>query len=89
MIDREDYVVKVIRKFTREITDRLFLMIEHDSMLKQEYDDLTRNDEDKHALNSTLGKEIRRALQFQNTGICNAPESKLIDSYERHEIKDW
>ena len=86
MIDGNLYVDKVIRRFTREITDRVFLMIESDSTLKQEYDDLTRNDVDKHALNSTLGKEIRKALQLPNTGRCDAPESTLIDSYECHEI---
>ena len=86
MIDKNLYVDKVVGKFTREITDQVFLMIEHDNTLKQEYDALTQNHGDKHALNCAIGKGVRRALHLPNTGRCGAPESALIDSYECHEV---
>ena len=86
MNDRSAYIEKVVKKFTDEITDCVFLMIQNDSTLKQEYDDLTRNDIEKHALNCQLGKCIRETFQLSNTGRCGQPKSTLISSYERHKV---
>ena len=87
MVNRNLYIDKVIKKFTEEITDCVFLMIQNDETLRQEYEDLTPNDMEKHALNSHLGRRIREAFQLPNTGRCNQPMSTLISSYERHEVE--
>jgi len=86
MTDRDTYIDKVIREFTDEITDCVFLMIQNDSTLKQEYENLTRNDGEKHALNSQLGKRVREVLRLSNAGRCDRPKSTLISSYERHKV---
>lgn len=86
MSGRNAYIEKVIRKFTDEITDCAFLMIQNDGTLKQEYEDLTRTDVEKHALNCQLGKRIREAFHLSNAGRCGQPNSTLIRSYERHKV---
>jgi len=86
MSSRNAYIDKVVKKFTDEITDCVFLMIQNDGTLKQEYEGLTRKDVEKHALNCQLGKRIREAFQLSNAGRCGQPKSTLISSYERHKV---
>jgi hypothetical protein len=85
------YINEVLRWFTKgngsiteDITDRVFLMIQGNPQLHQEYKSLIDNGTSKHGLNAQLGKKIREYFSLQNIGRCHNPKSCLIQSYERH-----
>jgi len=78
---------EVLKRFADDITYRVFLMIEKDKELKQEYWDIVNSGADQHGLNSSLGKEIRVKFSLENNGVCKNPKSTLIKSYTRHKIK--
>jgi hypothetical protein len=80
----DEFSKKVLNKFSDNITDRVFLMIQKDEELMQEYRALLKRGKDQHAINSHLGKKIRMVFNLYNAGRCNDPESTLIQSYERH-----
>jgi len=86
----KSYIDKVIKSFnekiSEDVTDRIFLMIEHNEELMREYRELANSDKSKRGLNSRLGRLIREEFHLQNIGRCYAPRSKLIHSYERHSI---
>ncbi|MBN2593408.1 MAG: hypothetical protein JXA81_07870 [Sedimentisphaerales bacterium] len=77
---------EVLEKIADDITDRVFLMIEADKEIKKEYDDLVNSGTNKHGLNSILGKKIPAKFNLKNKGRYNHPKSKLIKSYERHNV---
>lgn len=78
---------EVLNRLAGEITDRVFLMIENDKELMQEYRKLVAGGTNQHGLNSSLGKQIRVKFNLENDGICTKPKSTLIKSYTRHKIK--
>jgi hypothetical protein len=85
------YINDVLATFARkkvevseDITDRVFLMIERDEQLIQEYRGLARDDTARRGLNSRIGRRIRERFSLKNLGRCHKPESRLIKSYERH-----
>ena len=86
-----DYINEVLRRFskgngsiTEDITDRVFMMIQHNPQLYQEYNGLIATETSKRGLNSRLGKRIREHFCLQNIGRCHNPKSRLIKSYKRH-----
>ncbi|HEC02637.1 MAG TPA: hypothetical protein ENI81_03780 [Phycisphaerales bacterium] len=88
----DNFISEVLRRFsqgngsiTEDITDRVFLMIQDDPQLCQEYHFLTDSNKSKRALNSRLGRRIREHFCLKNIGRCHSPKSRLIKSYERHE----
>ena len=82
-----NYIDTVLNKFADTITGQVFLMIQNDKELMQEYLNLMGNDTDPHTLNCELGKRIKSKFNLKNAGRCNDPKSTLIRSYERHKIK--
>jgi len=83
----KSYIDKILNKFTEDITDRVFLMIQNDKELMQEYIDLLASGTDPHTLNCELGKQIKVKFNLENSGRCTVPKSTLICSYERHKVK--
>lgn len=79
-----DYVYEVLVKFTRDITDRVFVMIESDKQLRRRYDKITGSKSARNALNARLGRRIREYFDLRNTGRSHHPVSGLINSYEQH-----
>ena len=86
----KSYIDKVIKSFnekiSEDVTDRVFLMIEHNEELMKEYREIAYDDKLKRGLNSRLGRLIREEFHLKNIGRCYTPRSKLIRSYERHSI---
>ena len=78
---------EVLNRLADEITDQVFLMIENDNELMQEYHKLVVSGTNRHGLNSSLGKQIRVKFDLENDGICTRHKSTLIKSYTRHKIK--
>lgn len=84
------YTHKLVRSFneriSEDVTDCIFLMIEHNEELMREYRELAHTDKSKRGLNSRLVGLIREEFNSRNIGRCCAITSKLIRSYERHSI---
>jgi len=63
------------------ITDLVFLEIEKSYMKKYE---LAVKFKGIDTINKYIGKYIKQYWDLKNLGRCNAPQSKLISSYEEH-----
>ena len=85
-----EFIKKVLNKFTDDITDKVFLMIQEDKDLMKEYLDLLdrhKNNIDLDTLNSNIGKSIRIYLNLDNIYESREPKSTLIRTFMRHKIK--
>lgn len=87
MTDVKEFKEKVIDRFSSTITDSVFLMIQNDRELMQEYLYLI----EKHklnVLNSSIAKEIKKRYNLENKNIKNkSPKCNLIQSYESFEVE--
>jgi len=82
MTDLTAFKEKVIQRFSAEITDRVFLMIQNDRELLKEYMDLLGTNPQK-TINSSLAKEIKKRYNLENKEFkIENPQSLLIQSYE-------
>lgn len=83
--DIEDLVREILRRFNRpypeDITDKVFLTIEHN----QEYLRLYKlyAGEDTSAANPMIGKMVKELTGLKVKGKCSNPESSLIKSYTK------
>ena len=67
----------------QNITDLVFLEIEKNKKYLREYKEIG-NKIGFLTLNQFIGKFIKSYWNLKNLGRCNNPQSKLIDSYEKH-----
>jgi hypothetical protein len=75
------FAEKVIKKFSKEITDQVFLMIENDKDLNQEYLRLVSNKK-LDTVNQTIGKMVRKKFNLESTTTRQEkPKSKFIKSH--------
>lgn len=76
------FTEKVVNRFSKEITDHVFLMIENDRELFQEYLRLV-SDTKLDTVNQAIGKKIKDEYCLTNSIRQNKPKSKLIKSHQR------
>ena len=82
--EMKKFIEKVLNQFVNDIIDKVFLMIQNDSKLKEDYLDLL----DKHStLNSNISRYIRNYLNLDNIGKSKEPKSTLIQTFTKHKIK--
>lgn len=79
----EKFAQDVVEKFSKELTDLVFLFIENDKNLMHEYLRLV-SDYDLDKVNRDLGKKIKEKFNVENIGRTGATKSKLIQSYTQH-----
>jgi predicted transglutaminase-like protease len=81
-----DYAEQVVNRFITDITDHVFLSIEHDEELMREY--MTNvNRYNLEPVNMAIGKKVMEILNLANLDENDTPKSRLIKSYTRHKIK--
>lgn len=68
---------KVLTRFTRRIVDEVFLFIQNDPELLQEYQDVVR-ESTPNGVNSVLGRMITEAYDLINLNKEKRPESTLL-----------
>ncbi|MBK7380303.1 MAG: hypothetical protein IPJ03_15170 [Ignavibacteriales bacterium] len=73
---------KAINLFSKRITDEVFLMIENDRELLQEYLRLV-SDTKWDTVNQTIGKMVKQRYQLTNADRNYKPKSKLIKSHQK------
>ncbi len=87
MIKLKEFENKVINRFTDTITDRVFLLIQNDRELLQDYLDLLSNHK-RNFINSDIAKAIKKRFDLDNKKLKNKqPESYLIKSFEEFNLK--
>ncbi len=79
------FTQKVLEKFTEQITDQVFLMIQNDRSLYTEYCNQCHS-QGKDKLNRELGKDIKDYFGLKNCGEAKLEEVKsvLITSCTKH-----
>lgn len=77
---------KVLTRFTRRIVDEVFLFIQNDPELLQEYQDVVR-ESTPNGVNSVLGRMITEAYDLINLNKEKRPESRLLKKYTRHAVR--
>lgn len=84
MTNLNDFKTKVVDQFCETITDRIFLMIQNDRDLMQEYLSIIEKGKSRANINSQIAKEIKKRFKLDNQNIKNKePESSLIVSHEQ------
>lgn len=80
----EKFIQKVLEKFTKQITDQVFLMIQNDRDLYIEYCNQCHS-QDKNKLNRDLGKAVKEYFDLVNLDEAKLEEVKsvLITSYTK------
>ena len=83
MKDLDVFYHEVLESFTAEITDKVFLHIQHNPEFMKRYRALVNANSLNH-VNSGLGKAVKTGFELENTGREHEPQSILINSYETH-----
>ena len=87
MPNLNDFKSKVVDQFCETITDRIFLMIQKDRELMQEYLAIIEKGNSRANINSQIAKEIKKRFNLNNQNIKNRePESVLIASHEQFDV---
>jgi predicted transglutaminase-like protease len=81
-----EYAEQVVNRFITDITDYVFLSIEHDEEHMREY--MTNvNRYDLEPVNQAIGRKVMEILNLENLDVNDKPKSKLIKTYTRHKVK--
>jgi hypothetical protein len=79
----EDLVVEILRRYNKaypeDITDRVFLVIEHDANKLKRYKMFAG--EDIATANSWIGRVVKDYTGLKVKGTCADPKSTLIKTY--------
>jgi hypothetical protein len=82
----DQFTKKAIDKFTVDITDNLFILIQNDKELMQDYLNLLENNK-RNVVNSSIAKAIKDSYNLDNIGESQNPKSTLIKTFEQFKIK--
>ncbi len=77
---------KLLNQFTRQITDAVFLFLENEPALYQEYQEVLK-ESSQSSVNSVLGKMITEAYGLDNLNKETHPKSQLLKKYTRHSVR--
>ena len=78
-----DYAEKVVLEFMKNITDHVFLSIQHDDDALRAY----QTQVNRHGLqtvNAAIGLKVKTMFKLDNDGVCDSPKSALIDGFTYH-----
>ncbi len=82
VMDLENFIKRVISLKNRTITDEIFLLIQHDRDLMQNYLRLVEN-EGLNQVNRQIGKAVKKAYRLNDDEIReDNPHSTLIRSHQ-------
>jgi hypothetical protein len=87
MINLNTFKQKVIGKFSEQITDQVFLMIENDRELMNDYLHILCQHNSVHDVNGKIAKAVKENFGLENLSKRNKkPKSFLIQSFEQFKI---
>jgi hypothetical protein len=80
----EELVTEILRKFHKpyppDITDQVFLAIEHDPNKRRRYEIFVGQD-NKATTNQWIGRLVSEYTGLKAKGVCTEPKSHLIQTY--------
>lgn len=80
------YADKTVGEFMKNITDYVFLNIQHTEELMREYQSQV-HENSLASVNQAIGKKVREMFDLENVVESDAPKSWLIKSYMLHDKK--
>ena len=84
-INIKEFAQIVISKMNKRITNEIFILIQNDRQLMQEYLDLV-HEHGAHSVHSGIGKEIKRTYGLKNLNDReDNPSCTLIQSHQKFE----
>ena len=84
--DISQFTQSVLNEFTERLTDQVFLFIENDRELLEQYLHTVEGKE-LDTVNAHIAQAIKRHFGLESKGEkCNTPNSKLIQGYEKFTI---
>ena len=87
-MNQNDYAEALVKDFIKEITDHLFLYIQHnDSVMREYMTNVNRYGLD--TLNKAIGDKVKTLLNLDNDddGVNDKPKSYLIKTYTYHKLQ--
>ena len=83
----EELVRQVLEGMSLRNTDEVFLRIENDPVLEQQYQDMAERIGDTGTLNQQIGKAVKRLCGLDNAdGRIGSPQSGLITSCQPYRL---
>lgn len=82
-MEHKEFHEKVLNRFVGNLTDRVFLMIQNDRELMQDYLNLLKDAGERKSFNGKLAQAIEKKFDLTPIDECENPESVLIKSYTR------
>jgi hypothetical protein len=84
-MDENDYAAEVVKDFIKDITDHVFLTIQHNEDLMREYQ-TNVNRYGLSKVNMAIGEKVKTMLNLNNDGVNDHPKSWLIKDYTYHHL---
>jgi hypothetical protein len=85
-MNQNEYAEALVKGFIKEITDQLFLYIQHnDSVMRDYMTNVNRYGLD--TLNMAIGEKVKTLLNLENDGVNDKPKSNLIKTYSYHKLR--
>ncbi len=82
----DEYAEKIVNDFIHNITDHIFLNIQHNENLMREYQTQV-NRASLEAVNMAIGRKVKEKLHLENDGQNDHPKSSLIKCYTYHKTR--
>lgn len=87
MSDLKHFSDRLLSKFSQELTDKVFLLIQEDKDLMTEYLDLIHQ-YGRKTVNPFIGKEVKTRFGLENQeSRGESPQSNLIASFQELKLK--
>jgi hypothetical protein len=85
-MNANEYAEALVKNFVRDITDYVFLSIQHDDTLMRDYQ-TNVNRYGLDTVNMAIGKKVKTLLNLDDDGVNDNPKSHLIKVYTCHKVK--
>lgn len=82
--DTRKFADEVCKNFYRDLTDQLFMYIENNKELSDQYENLIAKYKNKDIINQDLGLLFKELFEVDNLERNYAPKSNLIKSFTQH-----
>jgi len=83
MTSSNEYAERIVKDFMENITDHVFLNIQHNEELMREYQTQVHQNS-LQSVNTAIGKKVREIFDLENIEDYYQPKSWLIKSFMRH-----
>jgi hypothetical protein len=83
----EKLAENVLQEIITNITDDVFLVIQHNREYMKKYFELS-DESSRDTVNQKIGKYLKNRLNLTNLDRSDDPESVLIETYTQHGLPD-